>query len=290
MYADNTTESMTYDEYLALDGFKAGRYPLVRENRLNRERQLAWSLSMPFEMDKGRVVDGPSGDYRARPRSFSWVAFVSDRSGAPPGFEGLCRLDKERLNSVWGVTTGASAVNTAWKLILEAGDPGYRVLLPYARDIVARPLEARIDRAGDLFDEMVRRISENLPDRDPVREVHRVLDPFITVNAPQVLPSVLPRDTAAWDIARALQLLRVSFRTGLIDVKDTDTLVDSALHVTRQAYGNWREYADGYIVGRAESAGLVDEDAFAERDAVADALNHPQSLWRTESLQGTAVR
>lgn len=69
----------------------------------------------------------------------------------------------------------------------------------------------------------------------------------------------LPTDTVGWDTARALRMLWMAHGAGYITEEDAEPLVRGALEVTRQVYSSWREYADGFIVGRTQWTGMIDE-------------------------------
>ncbi len=72
---------------------------------------------------------------------------------------------------------------------------------------------------------------------------------------------------------------------GYITEEDAEPLVRGALEVTRQVYSSWREHADGFIVGRTQWTGMIDEGSFEYVGGMAISLNHPESPWATTPLK-----
>lgn len=67
--------------------------------------------------------------------------------------------------------------------------------------------------------------------------------------------------------------------------EDAEPLVRGASEVTRQVYSSWREHADGFIVGRTQWTGMIDEGSFEYVGGMAISLNHPESPWATTPLK-----
>ncbi|WP_376783588.1 DUF1266 domain-containing protein [Corynebacterium variabile] len=53
----------------------------------------------------------------------------------------------------------------------------------------------------------------------------------------------------------------------------------------RQAYGSWREHADGFIVGRTQWCETIDKGSSEYVGGMAIALHHPESPWVTTPLR-----
>lgn len=94
--------AQNYDQYLELPGFRDTGYHLTRQNRLDPEVALGWSLSQPYELGPDRIIDGPGP--------------------APEPKKGLKKLfggggdesrNRHMLNGSWSVTDGKGPADRA---------------------------------------------------------------------------------------------------------------------------------------------------------------------------------
>ena len=273
MPSPNEMTAQNYDQYLELPGFRDTGYHLTRQNRLDPEVALGWSLSLPYELGPDRIIDGPGP--------------------APEPKKGLKKLfggggdesrNRHMLNGSWSVTDGKGALQTALALLNDAGDPGYRALRPTLSDLVTLPVAERGQHVHGIIAATREAVDPEVPDEAVAAEVRRIVGPFLMEESVMALPSTLPADTVGWDTARALRILWMAHGAGYITEQDAEPLVRGALDITRQAYGSWREHADGFIVGRTQWCETIDESSFEYVGGMAIALHHPESPWVSTPL------
>ncbi len=270
MPSPNEMTAQSYDQYLELPGFRDPGYHLTRQNRLDPEVALGWSLSLPYEIGPDRVIDGPGP--APQPKKGLKKLF----GGGGRGYESRYR---QMLSGSWGVNDGQSALQTAHELLTGAGDPGYRALRSALSDLVALPVGERGQHLNGLIAATREVVDPEVPDEAVAAEVRRIVGPFLMEESVMALPSTLPVDTVGWDTARALRVLWMAHGAGYITEQDAEPLVRGALDITRQVYGSWREHADGFIIGRTQWCETIDEGSFEYVGGMAISLHHPESPW-----------
>lgn len=257
----------TYDEYLELPEFRDRGWRLVRENRLDPDLALGWSLHMPYELGDGHVVDAPGPVHT--PKKGLKKMFGTDMAGTY----------RQMLANSWGVHDRDETLGTVQNLLEYAGDPGYRAMLPALRQLLTVPVGQRPGYLASIA-EMVRgAVDDSVTDEQVVAEVNRVVGPFLVPESVLALPAALPPDTVGWDTARALRVLWMAHGAGFVTEQDAEPFVRAALDLTRQVYGSWREHADGFLVGRAQWVEAVDDSSLEYAGGMATALHHPDSPW-----------
>ncbi|MDN5721781.1 MAG: DUF1266 domain-containing protein [Corynebacterium sp.] len=230
-------------------------------------------MSLPYELGPDRIIDGPGPAPQPKKGLKKLIG---------GGDEGRCR---QMLSGSWEVTNREEALNTAHELLTYAGDAGYRALRPALTDLVQLPVPQRGQHLVGLIAATREAVDPEVPDEAVAAEVRRVAGPFLLEESVRALPSQLPTDTVGWDSARALRMLWMAHGAGYITEEDAEPLVRGALEVTRQVYSSWREHADGFIVGRTQWTGMIDEGSFEYVGGMAISLNHPESPWATTPLK-----
>lgn len=114
--------AQNYDHYLELPGLRDTGYHPTRQNRLDPEVVLGWSLSLPYELGPDRIVDGPGPALEPKKGLKKLLGGGGDES-----------RDRHMLNGSWSVTDGKGALQTALVLLNDAGEPGYRMRRPLPR-------------------------------------------------------------------------------------------------------------------------------------------------------------
>lgn len=212
--------------------------------------------------------------------------------------------ERYRLREWWGVTGRRSWKDTRNRLLGNGVPPAPWDLVLDARVRLARqyglPVPPGVWR--DHVESMLRTMwhdgAPSPPGADPdldetVAELRGLVGSILWYEARFRADGLLPPDTvisstAAWDLGRAAMMARwgVACRYGT-ESEACRTLEEVSAHA-RRAYGSWREYGAGFILGRclqfdAEEFGPWYTDA---RWCFRTLATEPDSPWETVPFQG----
>ena len=174
---------------------------------------------------------------------------------------------KENLSEYYGIEDRISALETLSWLYKR----GHRVYFAALKPLAAG--RAEVADASALDEEEQERLGEYL------------------ANIKEALPDLLERkflrsageladiSIIAWDMGRLVLVTRCCFEAGYIDEEEAWECINRAAASSRNAYASWREFAAGYVAGRAMwSGGGLSLDGIM--DIAQGLLDDAASPWR----------
>lgn len=78
----------------------------------------------------------------------------------------------------------------------------------------------------------------------------------------------------AWDVGLYVHDVQTGFASGYVDEAEAWQLLGQVVRPVREAFGSWKEFADGYLLGRTVWMGILrgtENENFPAPQAVADA-------------------
>ncbi|MDR2638326.1 MAG: DUF1266 domain-containing protein, partial [Helicobacteraceae bacterium] len=67
----------------------------------------------------------------------------------------------------------------------------------------------------------------------------------------------LKKGVLAWDAGRLVVLARMAYEKGHIEENTAQTIIKNAYEATAKCYDDWREFANGYLIGAAMNCGAA---------------------------------
>ncbi|GAA1176153.1 hypothetical protein GCM10009631_14070 [Corynebacterium glaucum] len=262
----------TYEQAFTDSEVLSRQWVQMRSENTSPEFAVACSVDAIYSLGTEHPVDGP-GEQSKPKRIFG---FMSSRSKW-----------LNFLEQAYGVTSRESAIEVVRALLENAGDPVYDLFRPGLEQLVAAPVEQR-PAAYQQLRETAAQISTEAGIEELVGEfdawAHILLDP----RSVEALPSQLPRNLVGWDTTRAAWVLRLAYRSGLINDQDLGQLLPNCLAVTREHCANWREHAEGFLYGRAKWSETIDESSIEFRDKAIFCLESQEMPWARFPLHPSA--
>ncbi|MDR2033356.1 MAG: DUF1266 domain-containing protein [Helicobacteraceae bacterium] len=181
------------------------------------------------------------------------------------------RIEKTLAN-VWGVVDKQSAVAVLNWLRQSGHRSSFGAVLPY---VLKRG--DRLDRQkaiekefGENAAELCKYADHLIACMDSKKE-----RPIFTIDKETLSKGIL-----AWDASRMIVTARMAYESGYIDEKVAWAVIENGYDAAAASYENWREFAIGYLIGRAMWGGDSNElDKLCE--IAQKALNDKKSLWKT---------
>jgi len=185
----------------------------------------------------------------------NWHAY-QDTLTLDPGWPESDTTPREQtidgLREWWGVTSAEELHDQMRWLYAGGHDTSYRRVHPLVEDALATPdptgLGARQDEHRDLLRSLAyyRDLESGtyLPAYDAWLQARK-----LGVDA--VLPTPPAHGIAAWDLTRAVFLVRAGHTAGYLAEEEARPLLGRALELTREEYATWRQFASAYLWGFA---------------------------------------
>ena len=196
----------------------------------------------------------------------------------------------DALHDWWGITDRDGALDCAHRLHIGMHAPDYQFI---------HPLSARASAVSEELDFMAQRDKDRtfiaqafmLAGQSPDSALHTYEQwtQALRMFTPS-LPAPIPMRLAGWDLVRSAFVIRASFTAGYIDADQAWGLLHEGLRIARREYANWRQLADGYLLGymiwQAQS-NLASWSKNADQRAVlmTRMLIDPTSPWRRVALR-----
>lgn len=200
---------------------------------------------------------------------------------------------RTQLKEWWGITNTTEARQTAGQLLDGMHSATYEVVFPLVSAIVDKTdghnpevhreyLALRAYSRGQSVDRWISAY-------DALHQLRTVAQPFSGFTSPN-----WPTHIRAWDFGRLPYIVRVSRHIGYLDDDESWAILRANLSAARSYYPNWRQFAQGVIIGRTYWRALTDiATAGAYGQAAANAVNalliRHDSPWRRLPLQDASV-
>jgi Protein of unknown function (DUF1266) len=157
---------------------------------------------------------------------------------------------QQTLAEWWDITDNASAVETLSWLLQE----GHRT----------------------RFEHFVAALDANGGDKAAMRaQLGDAVDDGTFAQVVYWRPRLTASGILAWDLARSIHVLRLSYSVGFVDKNYTWTFLDK-LETPAAQIASWQEFAHSYLAGLEFWSGEVDSE---RREIVGRLLQHPYSPW-----------
>ncbi|WP_158675649.1 DUF1266 domain-containing protein [Nocardia stercoris] len=238
------------------------------------------------ELPDDRIRALAIGAYYGRDRDSynDTVAFLPELDGAT---ETRREQAIERLHASWGVDDAAGARDTVGRLLAGLHAPLFTLVHPLAA--AAAGSEVRVDHSGPDHREFLRTLSKFRGDDGGLDHDYDAWRQAIEFGIVDLLPRPLHTDATAWDLARAVFVVRAAHTAGYLDEDESWTFLEAGLAQAQQHYRNWRQFAAGFLTGavfRAATRDLatVREQVMRRRKVVLGLQLRPSSPWRRVAL------
>ena len=254
----------TYEEFMA-SPLESGRLTFEVSGAYPLETGLGLSLHMPFGEPEFHAVDAP-------PRVLS-----------PQGSRSEAKVHKyltRGLQSMWGVSDPDGLIGTVNHLLSSPGETGYRIYRPHLQKLVNESAGDRAAAAPKIMEEALAELeASGIESPAATQDLQEWVNVLADPASVHVLPNRLPYDVAGWDIVPAAWLRRMGGLVGMLSVNDLLHYSERVLRIARGHAGSWREYVDGFLLGRAHWEESVTDETWEMRDMMQCRLNHPESMW-----------
>ncbi|MGC4935000.1 DUF1266 domain-containing protein [Gordonia sp. DT30] len=216
-------------------------------------------------------------------RGLACGAYFSLESTADP-VDHLLMNDGDRhlrkvIRRAWAVTDAASAVDTVELLALGMITPDYDLILAKLAQATAGGPRTGLPNQASL----VQSVTAAAGGIDPIR-AHSVVRVAVGSRS---LPPGFPVSTSAWELAQAVDLVRMCHRAGFVTEAWAWNAVAEVGRRAQQAYADWSAFAAGFEWGRAlasaeagrDPAAAADESCAHTRPVLSRLLGDPASPW-----------
>lgn len=150
---------------------------------------------------------------------------------------------KENLCNYYDIVDRESALETLEWLY----NSGHRVYFDLIKDAVSGKDTKII--ADELNDEDIERI------KDYISNLQESLDEVIEEHFVDSRRALSECSIAAWDMGRLVLLTRCCFDVGYISDEEAWYYINGARQISKEQYGSWKDFASGYVIGRAMWSG-----------------------------------
>lgn len=196
----------------------------------------------------------------------------------------------DALRDWWGVMSESEVCGQIQALQHGGHATAYELVGPLVQDAIDHTDGTGLNAREDAHRRMLRELSY-FRGEEPIG-YQRAYDAWLQARKLGVdgeLPTPTATDVAAWDFARAVFLVRAGHTAGYLGEDEAWVLIDATLDLTREHYGNWRQFAAAFLWGAAfwkaghDLSGVID-DARERRGAALALSEHPDGAWRRFSL------
>lgn len=189
------------------------------------------------------------------------------------------RQVRKVIRRAWAISDATSAADTVELLALGMVTNDYDAILQ--RLAAAAPGGVRT--ALPMDHGALNAVSSTLADSDPAR----ILTVARVAAHTRGRPPGFPASTSAWELAQAVELVRMCHRAGFVDDRWAWTAVIDLGRQAQERYADWTEFAAGFEWGRAlaSAEGAPDPVVAADgscartRPVITRLLTDPASPW-----------
>lgn len=195
---------------------------------------------------------------------------------------------RRRLKDWWGIDDAVAARMTVGSLLDGMHSRGFEVVAPLVQDAIDSTDSLTIDNHREFLSARAlasaTRVAGNVDDYNALYNL-RTMD----ILRPVLRNENFPSHVRAWDLGRIGFIVRMGLRCGYLTTDEAWPMLTAGLSAARDYYANWRQFAHGYLIGRAywmagydlKKAGTAANEVGAVINAL---LVRSDSPWRRQPL------
>ena len=259
-------KSNSYEEIFSSMQANAQELPVAALGTLSDELRSGWSLQAPYLVGSKIPLDAPA------------------------------TYDEQRVKEIWNhlenqhQVTDAASLRVAISKYLDNPDhEAYRAVRGDLQEIRTWDLEKRQAEGlekitASLGEKYASAIERQQADKqaiereigDTASQLHKLL---AVEDIDLFLPKTLPSSLAGWRIAQGVRLAAMGYATELFSEDEANEFAAHARKLAQDNHTNWRDFGDGFLVGRLCEHGQVDSLQQRMMASTAGALASKQSPW-----------
>lgn len=259
-------KSNSYEEIFSSMQTNAQELPVAALGTLSDELRSGWSLQAPYLVGSKIPLDAPA------------------------------TYDEQRVKEIWNhlenqhQATDAASLRVAISKYLDNPDhEAYRAVRGDLQEIRTWDLEKRQAEGlekitASLGEKYASAIEQQQADKqaiereigDTASQLHKLL---AVEDIDLFLPKTLPSSLAGWRIAQGVRLAAMGYATELFSEDEANEFAAHARKLAQDNHTNWRDFGDGFLVGRLCEHGQVDSLQQRMMASTAGALASKQSPW-----------
>lgn len=259
-------KSNSYEEIFSSMQTNAQELPVAALGTLSDELRSGWSLQAPYLVGSKIPLDAPA------------------------------TYDEQRVKEIWNhlenqhQVTDAASLRVAISKYLDNPDhEAYRAVRGDLQEIRTWDLEKRQAESlekitASLGEKYASAIEQQQADKqaiereiaDTASQLHKLL---AVEDIDLFLPKTLPSSLAGWRIAQGVRLAAMGYATELFSEDEANEFAAHARKLAQDNHTNWRDFGDGFLVGRLCEHGQVDSLQQRMMASTAGALASKQSPW-----------
>lgn len=259
-------KSNSYEEIFSSMQTNAQELPVAALGTLSDELRSGWSLQAPYLVGSKIPLDAPA------------------------------TYDEQRVKEIWNhlenqhQVTDAASLRVAISKYLDNPDhEAYRAVRGGLQEIRTWDLEKRQAESlekitASLGEKYASAIEQQQADKqaiereiaDTASQLHKLL---AVEDIDLFLPKTLPSSLAGWRIAQGVRLAAMGYATELFSEDEANEFAAHARKLAQDNHTNWRDFGDGFLVGRLCEHGQVDSLQQRMMASTAGALASKQSPW-----------
>ena len=259
-------KSNSYEEIFSSMQTNAQELPVAALGTLSDELRSGWSLQAPYLVGSKIPLDAPA------------------------------TYDEQRVKEIWNhlenqhQVTDAASLRVAISKYLDNPDhEAYRAVRGDLQEIRTWDLEKRQAESlekitASLGEKYASAIERQQADKQAIeREIGDTAVQLYKLLAVEdidlFLPKTLPSSLAGWRIAQGVRLAAMGYATELFSEDEANEFAARARKLAQDNHTNWRDFGDGFLVGRLCEHGQVDSLQQRMMASTAGALASKQSPW-----------
>ncbi len=259
-------KSNSYEEIFSSMQTNAQELPVAALGTLSDELRSGWSLQAPYLVGSKIPLDAPA------------------------------TYDEQRVKEIWNhlenqhQATDAASLRVAISKYLDNPDhEAYRAVRGDLQEIRTWDLEKRQAEGlekitASLGEKYASAIERQQADKQAIEreigdtavQLHKLLS---VEDIDLFLPKTLPSSLAGWRIAQGVRLAAMGYATELFSEDEANEFAAHARKLAQDNHTNWRDFGDGFLVGRLCEHGQVDSLQQRMMASTAGALASKQSPW-----------
>lgn len=264
-------KSNSYEEIFSSMQANAQQLPVAVTGKLADDLRLGWSLQAPYLVGSKIPLDAPA------------------------------TYDEQRVQEIWQhlenqhqVSDTASLRTAIGKYLDEPDHEAYRVIRDELQEVRSWDVEKR---RTDGLEKITTALRSKYAKAAAPEHTSEDIDKAVSSTAAQLaklllvedidlfLPKTLPSSLAGWRIAQGVRLAAMGFATKLLTEDEANEFAAVGADKAKSNHTDWRDFGDGFLVGRLCESGQVDGLQQRMMASTAGALASKQSPWSELALR-----